>query len=40
VLDEYEGFEHFYERRTLRNFFRRNYPYARIGGRIAFDVAK
>ena len=28
------------ERRTLRNFFQRNYPYSWIGGRIAYDVAK
>jgi L-histidine Nalpha-methyltransferase / hercynylcysteine S-oxide synthase len=28
------------ERRTLRNFYQRNYPYAWIGGRIAYDVAK
>ncbi|KAH9991248.1 DUF323 domain-containing protein [Russula vinacea] len=28
------------ERRTLRNFFQRNYPYAWIGGRVVYDVAK
>ncbi len=28
------------ERRTLRNFFQRNYPYSWVGGRIAYDVAK
>ncbi|KAH9080323.1 DUF323 domain-containing protein [Lactarius deliciosus] len=26
------------ERRTLRNWYQRNYPYAWIGGRIAYDV--
>ncbi|KAI9508419.1 DUF323 domain-containing protein [Russula earlei] len=28
------------ERRTLRNYFQRNYPYAWIGGRIVYDVEK
>ena len=28
------------ERRTVRNFFQRNYPYSWIGGRIVYDVAK
>ena len=28
------------QRRTLRNFYQRNYPYAWTGGRIAYDVAK
>jgi len=27
-------------RRTLRNFFQRNYPYAWNGGRVVYDVAK
>ena len=26
------------ERRTLRNWYQRNYPYAWIGGRVAYDV--
>jgi L-histidine Nalpha-methyltransferase / hercynylcysteine S-oxide synthase len=28
------------ERRTLRNFFQRNYPYSWIGGRVVYDAAK
>ena len=28
------------ERRTLRNFYQRNYSYSWIGGRVAYDVAK
>jgi len=28
------------ERRTLRNYFQRNYPYAWNGGRIVYDVEK
>jgi hypothetical protein len=28
------------ERRTPRNFFPRDYPYAWTGGRIVYDVAK
>ena len=28
------------ERRTVRNWFQRNYPYAWNGGRVAYDVAK
>ncbi|KAI0043936.1 DUF323 domain-containing protein [Auriscalpium vulgare] len=28
------------ERRTLRNYYQRNYPYAWTGARIAYDVAK
>lgn len=27
-------------RRTLRNFFQRDYPYAWNGGRVVYDVAK
>jgi formylglycine-generating enzyme required for sulfatase activity len=26
------------ERRTVRNWYQRNYPYAWIGGRVAYDV--
>ncbi|KAH9933269.1 hypothetical protein B0H21DRAFT_825820 [Amylocystis lapponica] len=28
------------ERRTLRNFYQHNYPYAWVGGRVAYDLAE
>jgi len=28
------------ERRSVRNWYQRNYPYAWIGARIAYDVTK
>ncbi|KAA1474681.1 DUF323 domain-containing protein [Dentipellis sp. KUC8613] len=28
------------ERRSLRNYYQRNYPYAWVGGRVAYDIAK